>query len=308
MASPSSSNSSAFLALPLEIRRQIYGLCISHKLRYDVSSTLCYRNCPDWSEVIPDDRHQGWKRYDATLIDSHGDDKRQREPSKGITVKQKKSSLAFVDDDRNALPGLLLCCHQITKEVTDMLYEESTFQVNIHDDKSTLADLFSSKTRLKIRKLVLILRPRGPSYRRRFRMDPDIWDGILGNLRTLAIVVEQPEPYFEALVTARRAEDVFADWIACITPFLEYLRQALHSEAKIVVDVNEHQKTIEAIEEAIPERCHFQRLSLADCIFIRGRFASAAAFWGRYWGQLGNDPITARDCIKDDDYALFYSN
>ncbi|KAM0462141.1 hypothetical protein ACHAO4_001338 [Trichoderma viride] len=305
MASPLSSNSSAFLALPLEIRRQIYGLCIPQRLRYDVSSTLCYRNCPDWFNEISDHHHQGLVRGDATSIDNDGDDKSQRAPSKGTKAKQKKSSLAFVDDHRNALPALLLCCHQITEEVTDVLYEENTFQINVQDeDESILVDLLSPKTRQKIRKMVLIFRPRGPFYRRKLRMGTDIWDDILGNLQTLAVVIEQPEPYFEALIYGKQSEDVFADWNACITSMLEYICHALNREAKIVVDANDEQKTIEAIKEAVPERCHFQRLSLADPIFGRAKL-SASAFWAEYWAQHEGDPITAWDRVDDD--KVFYS-
>lgn len=59
---------------------------------------------------------------------------------------------------RNGLPGLLLCCRRITEEVMDMLYKGNAYQVDIHDDcQSTLADLFSSKTREKIRKVILNL-------------------------------------------------------------------------------------------------------------------------------------------------------
>lgn len=91
MASPLSSNSSAFLALPVEIRRQIYRLCIPQSLRYDISSTLCYWNCPDWFNEIPDYPPQGLERGDATSIDSDGDDERQRQLSTDTDVKQKRS-------------------------------------------------------------------------------------------------------------------------------------------------------------------------------------------------------------------------
>lgn len=111
-----------------------------------LSSTLRYRNCPDWFNEIPDYPPQDLERGDATSIDSDGDDERQRQRSTDTALKQKKSPLAFVDDHRNALPALLLCCHQIIEEVTDMLYAENPFQINIHDDnESTLTDLLSSK-------------------------------------------------------------------------------------------------------------------------------------------------------------------
>ncbi|KAM0514558.1 hypothetical protein ACHAPE_006854 [Trichoderma viride] len=298
MASPLSPYSSAFLALPLEIRRQIYGLCIPQRLRYDVSSTLRHRNCPDWFNEIPDYPPQGLERGDATSIDSDGDDERQRQLSTDTDLKQKKSPLAFVDDHRNALPALLLCCHQITEEVTDMLYAENTFQINIHDDnESTLTDLLSSKTRQKIRKMVLILRPSGVSYRPKFRMDPDFWDGILGNLQVLAVVTEQPDIFYQEWFKVATLEEVLAKRIAWITPIFECLHRALNRDAKIMVDANNGQKTVETIKEALPGRCHFQQLPIADFIFGRGKFASASGWWGGYGGQL-----------DDEDYDIYYSD
>lgn len=51
-SSVSSSHSSAFLAMPLEIRRQIYRYCIPQKPLIDVSSGVCRKNRFDWSEEL----------------------------------------------------------------------------------------------------------------------------------------------------------------------------------------------------------------------------------------------------------------
>ncbi|KAL7900493.1 hypothetical protein HDV64DRAFT_276318 [Trichoderma sp. TUCIM 5745] len=315
MASHLSSTSSAFLALPVEIRRQIYGLCIPQRLRYDVGSTLCYRNCPDWLNEIPDYSRQGLERDDATSTDNDGGDKSQRELStdtKGKQAKRHSTSKgkhlkrpsAFVDDHRNALPALLLCCHQVTEEVTDMLYAENTFQITLNDnDEFIFTELLSPKTRQKIRKMVLILQPRGASYRPRFHMDPDIWDSILGNLQVLAVVAEQPDPSYQEIFEMATPEEVFSKWIAWITPIFECLHQTLNRYAKIVVDANDEERTIELIKEAMPGRCHFQHLPIADFIFGRGEFASKSVIWGGDWRefQLEGDANTTQDCIDDDD-------
>jgi hypothetical protein len=89
-------------------------------------------------------------------------------------------------------PGVLLVCHQITDEVRAMLYGGNVFAVNIHGDgQLNLVRLFSSETREKMRKVILVLRPRGVSG---FCMDPKIWDGILGNLSMLGVIAEEPQP------------------------------------------------------------------------------------------------------------------
>lgn len=307
MASHFSSNSSAFLALPVEIRRQIYGFCIPQKLRYDVSSTRCYRNCPDWFNEISDYHPHG---SGMDVIEIENSEERERELSTEVEEIYPIYPLyPFVEGDhRNGLPGLLLCCHQITEEVMDMLYGENTFQVNIQDnDELTLANLLSSKTREKICNMVLILRPRGVSYRPNFRMDPDIWDGILGNLQILGVIAEQPElDSEEQQLEATEPEDAFEEWTTWITPILEYLRQALNREARIVVDANDEQRTVEIIKEAIPGRCHFQCLPIADFIFRRGKFVLESGFGAGYWDDY--EPTSCRDIIDDCDYDYYYSD
>lgn len=139
-------------------------------------------------------------------------------------------------------------------------------------------------------------------------MDPAFWDGILGNLQVLAVVAEQPDLSCQEWFEVATLQEVLAKSIAWITPIFEYLRRALNKDAKIMVDANDEEKTVEVIKEAMPGRCHFQQLPMADFIIGRGKFASASAFWGGYWGQVEDDPITARDCIDDEDYDLCYSD
>jgi hypothetical protein len=293
-----SSNPSAFLALPMEIRQHVYRFCIPHKLRYDVSSTLCFRNCPNWFNETFDKDDHGLERSSGSVIDKDGGYEKERKLPAGTDLAAKTSSMV-VDDTRNAIPELLLCCHQITEEVIDLLYGENTFQVNLHDDDEfTLADLLNFKTRRKIRKLVLILRPRGVSYRPNYSMEPEIWDGILSNLQVLGVIAEQPESHSEE-------DGAFEEWNEWIAPIFEYLHRALNREAKIMVDANDEQKTIEIIQEAIPERCQFQRLTIADYIFKRGKFASAAGFWAGYWDHIDDHPSVSRDYTDDNGLDSF---
>lgn len=282
----------------MEIRRQIYGFCIPQKLRYDVSNTLCYRNCPDWFNEVPDHHQHDLEDGGVSLMDSGNGEEGEHELSADTGVEEIVHP--FVEDDRrNALPGLLLCCHQITEEVMDMLYGGNTFQVNIQDDDEfTLTNLFSPKTRERIRNIVLILRPRDVSYRPNFRMDPNIWDGILGNLQILGVIAEQPESQSLEGWPKGELEGTFEEWTAWIASIFEYLRRALNAEAKVVVDANDEEKTAEIIEEAMPGRCRFQRLPIADFIFRRGKFASESRFWTGYWDDV-HGPTSCRDIIDD---------
>ncbi|PKK45219.1 hypothetical protein CI102_9344, partial [Trichoderma harzianum] len=275
-----SSKSSAFLAVPLEIRRQIYRYCIPQKLRFDVSSDMRYQNRPDPLHEIHDYHLHDLESGGISLMDSEDDEEGEHELSTD-TDDEEIIYNPFVEGGRqSALPGLLLCCRQITEEVMDMLYGGNTFQVNIHGDgEYTLAHLFNSKTREKIRKMVLILRPMGVSYHRDFHMDPNIWDGILGNLSILGVIAEQPESLSLREWPKAEAENALEEWTAWITPIFEYLGRALHRETKIVVDANEEKETVQVLEKAIPGRSRFQRLPMADIIFKRGRFSLESGYW-----------------------------
>lgn len=300
-----SSNSSAFLAVPLEIRRQIYRFCIPQKLRFDVSSDMRYQNRSDWLDEINDCHLHDLESGGISLIDSEDDEEGEHELSTDTDVEEIIYN-PFVDGGRrSALPGLLLCCRQITEEVMDMLYGGNTFQVNIHGDgQCTLAHLFNSKTREKIRKMVLILRPRGVSYHRNFHMDPNIWDGILGNLSILGVIAEQPESLSLGEWPKAEPEDALEEWTAWITPIFEYLDRALHRETKIVVDANDEKETVQVLEKAIPGRSRFQHLPMADIIFKRGRFSLKSG----YWDDNDDGPTSCRDIIDDCDYDYYYSD
>lgn len=300
-----SSKSSAFLAVPLEIRRQIYRYCIPQKLRFDVSSDMRYQNRPDPLHEIHDYHLHDLESGGISLMDSEDDEEGEHELSTD-TDDEEIIYNPFVEGGRqSALPGLLLCCRQITEEVMDMLYGGNTFQVNIHGDgEYTLAHLFNSKTREKIRKMVLILRPMGVSYHRDFHMDPNIWDGILGNLSILGVIAEQPESLSLREWPKAEAENALEEWTAWITPIFEYLGRALHRETKIVVDANEEKETVQVLEKAIPGRSRFQRLPMADIIFKRGRFSLESG----YWDDNDDGPTSCRDIINDCDYDYYYSD
>ncbi|KAL6892128.1 hypothetical protein GGI43DRAFT_414177 [Trichoderma evansii] len=277
-------NSSAFLALPLEIRQQIYRFCIPQNLVFDIPSGLYSQPNYDWSDEISD--YNDDDLASVTFISSRD----------GEESGEEETMYSSVDDGRrSALPGLLLCCRQITEEVMDMLYKGNTFRVDIHDDgQFTLADLFSSKTREKIRKVVLNLQTVGFSYNTDLRMDPNIWDSILGNLSVLGVIAEQPgSPAHKALYTTEPEDDHLEEWTAQMASIFGYLRRALHRDATILVDANGEKRTVEAIEEAMPGRCRFQRLVMGDFLFRRGKFSPDSEYWNN-----------TDDC----DYRHYYSD
>ncbi|KAM6485699.1 hypothetical protein HDV62DRAFT_387132 [Trichoderma sp. SZMC 28011] len=273
-SSISSSNSSAFLAIPLEIRRQIYRYCIPQKPLIDVSSGVCRKSRFDWSEELNEHHHDESEEIgDTPFIEIEEGEESESETS--IDGGSNRIMYELYPSSRRAFPGLLLCCRQITEEVTDILYDDATMLVGLHSKGQTkLAKL--PKARENIRKMILILRPTQAFYNPDFRMDPSIWDSILGNLSMLGIIAEQPSK-------TERAEDedenALEKWITRITPICDYIGQSLNREAEVVVDANDEEKTVKVLEKAIPGRCRFQNFSMADVIFRRGRYSLKSLDW-----------------------------
>ena len=322
------SNPSAFLTMPLEIRQQIYRFCIPQNLCFTCSSDMCRQNRPEgWVEPLwrLDRTWDGYDTSEADFLFEKNDCPHDDWESVGVSSTGGENSNeedeyepSGLDDycqisqryrhgisrsRRSALPGVLLVCRQITHEVKAMLYGGNTFTVNVHGNgQSNLAGLFSLETREKMRKMIVVLRPMGVSYRPEFCMDRKIWDGVLGSLSVLGVIAEQPEPPSPYELPRVEPEDAFEKWTTWLIPILEYLGQALPRTAKIVVDANKKEDTVKILEKVMPGRCRFQRLRAADSIFRRGEFSLESEYWD------DDGPISCRDIINDCDYDDYYSD
>ncbi|KAK4065910.1 uncharacterized protein Triagg1_8462 [Trichoderma aggressivum f. europaeum] len=302
-SSISSSNSSAFLAIPLEIRRQIYRYCIPQKPLIDVSSGVCRKTRFDWSEELNEHHNHDLEEIgDTPFIEIEEGEESESETS--VVCGTNRIMYELYPSSRSAFPGLLLCCQQITEEVTDILYDDATMLVGLHNIGQTkLAQL--PKAREKIRKMILILRPTRAFCNPDFRMDPNIWNRILGNLSMLGIIAEQPSKS-ESL--EEELENTPAKMITRIAPICDYIGRSLSREAEVVVDANDEEKTIKVLEQAMPGRCRFQNFSMADVIFRRGRFSLESVYSGTDWDGVDDGPTSCRDVIDGCDFELYYSD
>lgn len=323
-----SSNSSAFLAMPLEIRQQVYRFCIPQNLCFICSSDMHRQNRPEgWVEPLwrLDRTWDGYDTNEAYLSFEDNDCSYYDWGSVGVALTDGEDSNeedeyepSGLDDycqisqryrprispsRRSALPGLLLVCRQITDEVKAMLYGGNTFAVNVHGDGHlNLVGLFSPETREKMRKMILVLRPMGVSYRPGFCMDQKSWDGVLSSLSILGVIAEQPQPPSTYALPREEPKDVFEEWTAWLRPILEYLGRALPRTTRIVVDANKEEGTVQILEEMMPGRCRFQRLRAADSIFRRGEFSMESGYWD------DDGPTSVRDIINECDYDYYYSD
>lgn len=300
MAPTLPSNSSGFFAMPLEIRQQIYRLCIPENLSFACSDNMHGQNRPKgWrppARPFNDDESGPYSYSGEGHYGPNGMPYMQPFSVGGKDTSEGEEYLPSRLDDycqesqrhcpeippssQSALPGLLLVCRQITDEATRILYGGNTFTFNVHHDgQSDLVRLFTPETREKMRKMIVVLRPMGISYYPKFRMERQFWDGVLGNLSILGIIIEQPSSPVSFAWATVKPEDVLKEWTAWFTPILEYLGQALPGTAQIIVDANKEQDTIHVVEKVMPGRCCLQRLRAADSIFRRGKFYPMSACW-----------------------------
>jgi hypothetical protein len=324
------SNSSALLAMPLEIRRQIYRLCIPQKLCFNCSGDLSFQNRPNrWFDPLLPSEEQIWDdeqdpnetlrpteendRPDSDWESSVGDpldledddEEDEYEPSRLDDYCQESHRYhpKLYRPRRSALPALLLVCRQITDEVKEMLYGGNTFTVNGYGDgQRNFEQIFLPETRVKMRKMILVFRAEGVIAGTNVRTDQKTWDCILSNLSILGIIAQQPEPagLYESLPS--EPEGAFEIWAAWLTPILEYLGQTLPDAAEVLVDANKEEGAVQICENVLPGRCRFQRLRAADYIFSRGECSLEPYDW------YDDGPTSCRDIINDSDYDYYYSD
>ncbi|KAI0447015.1 hypothetical protein F4803DRAFT_393171 [Xylaria telfairii] len=355
------SRNSTLLAIPLEIRRCIYGFCIPKNLTFNCSDDMYYQNRPTgwieppwhsnkrYDEYVSSEENaveelqclqEEWRLKDKSIlleetdvasVDEDSLDHDMEGSSEGLELGSCDFPFSFLNT--SALPSLLLLCHQINDEVETMLYQENTFTVNLHDKGPYhVEQQFSPRKREKMRNIILVLRPIGLPFQPTSLIDPGIWDSVLGNLLTLGVIVEQPEPplmewledsekaapeKFLAFLQERKKEAA-AEWMTWLLPIFEYLVQAIPKQAEIVVDVTEEEDTVQALEFFQKGPFRFQRLPAADSIPNRLGFAWESAS-RESWFQDHDDrdlderdhddyPTSCRDIINDSDYDYYYSD
>ncbi|CAJ0544211.1 Ff.00g035030.m01.CDS01 [Fusarium sp. VM40] len=284
-----SAKHSVFLALPGEIRRQIYELCIPINSRIVICQDSRYQVLQDGDGFQPkqetydteDDNDEIPEEFSSDIPKTDGRDF----PEPPVLQDVKKSA-----SRRTALPEILLVCRQITDELKPVLYGSTTFTVIISGgEEKYLEKLFSLETREHFRKMILIFRTEDLSSDVDLYLNPKIWDRIFSNLLKLGIIIEQPEPW--------DGNWVLDEWKARLTSTLGYLNRAIPDKTKIIADANEEAEATQIVERMMPERCDFQKLLDGDLVL------------DRYWNGNDDDwPTSCRDCIDDGDYDFYYSD
>ncbi|KAJ9419275.1 hypothetical protein QL093DRAFT_2356822 [Fusarium oxysporum] len=291
MLHPTPSNSSLFLAIPEEIRRQIYELCIPLNFRAVVRQDMCSLVCGEGDGFQSEQETHGTEEVPEEAPEDHSSDIVDADDG-GLPGSPMLHDIEASSSRPDALPGLLLVCRQITDEIKPMLYRSITFTVDICDDgEAYLASLFSLETREHFRKMILVLRSEGLCYRDDFHMNPKIWTSF------------SPEPSTPYELGMVDSDGVKEKWIAWLTPILEYISQAIPNDIKVVADTNQMTEATRIVERAIPGRCNFQNLRDGDKIFRRAEYSYERGYW-----DDDDGPTSCRDIINDCDYDYYYSD
>jgi hypothetical protein len=291
------SNSSLFLAIPKEIRQQIYELCIPLNFRVLVRQDMCSMVCGEGDGFQSEQETHGTQ-------DVHEESDILEADDGSLPGSPTLYGIGASSSRRDALPGLLLVCRQITDEIKAMLYRSITFTVDICDDgEAYLASRFSLETREHFRKMILVLTSEGLCHHANFYMNPEIWDKLLSNLSILGIIVEQPEPSTPYELGMADSDDVKEKWIAWLTPILEYINQSIPKEIKVVADTNQMAEATRIVERAMPGRCNFKNLRDGDKTFSRAEYSYGRGYW-----DDDDGPTSCRDVIDDCDYDYYYSD
>ncbi|KAI0431016.1 hypothetical protein F5Y09DRAFT_306047 [Xylaria sp. FL1042] len=351
---------SPLLAIPLEVRRHIYGFCIPQHLTFDCSEDMFYQNRPiGWIQPLrhPNQSCDGYAS-DGNLMDKlqclqdEWKGKEKSSPLEEIEEVSVEDVLTEGDGDESdhsmkeefgllgldsihfpppsshtsSLPALLLLCRQITDEVETMLYEGNTFMIDIHcQGQYYLKSQFTKRNRERMRNIVLVLRPEGTPYQPDSLMNPEIWDSVLGNLVTLGVIIEQPEPpllewleesekeatgNFLTFLRDRKREAV-GEWMTWLLPIFEYLVRAVPKQTEIVVDVTEEEDMVQTLEFFQKGPFRFQRLPAPDSISTnKVEFAWESGSRESWYPEVEVDdsPTSCRDIIHDSDYDYYYSD
>ena len=273
----------AFLALPLEIRQNIYRLCIPQNLRFHTGWRLertarfdRWLDCPRIQEEYSTKHDTGGDDDARTAWRVSEGEEREYKPSRLDDYFRPPQEYFSKDmwSHPSALPGILLINRQINHEVEAMLYGGNTFQLLIDTyEQQSFAKRFSPTRRERIRKMILMLEPISDEWKLpKLKLLPEIQLSLLKGISILGIIPKRPVAPTYYVLPQQDPERLFAEWKAWVPKILNDIAQSLPTTAEIIVDVNEEDYMIQIVEKALPGRCRLQRLRTADYIFLRRPF------------------------------------
>lgn len=220
-----------FLDLPFELRLMIYRLSLPTKKIFDMMEKPIFYGRSYWDtffatldedssasedgdsdEQVEDDEDEDSNIDDDEADHNESESDSDEEEESAEDEKDEDDSLSTDDwaeetrpnlDRLTTIRSLLLASRQIRDEALDVLYGENLLCVNVSKasrHSEPLKRLIDEGKSGRIRHIMLVLTHEIPSYGSDeervigcfcFAMDPEIWNPLLSNLKTLRIVVDQ---------------------------------------------------------------------------------------------------------------------
>ncbi|KAB5577495.1 hypothetical protein GE09DRAFT_1260136 [Coniochaeta sp. 2T2.1] len=234
-------NRGGLFKLPVEVRLEIYRLCLPTDTVFDVRERATFRGAHSYSATAAALLGRTSQEVDGPYVDESEDE------WDCYGDEEDDVSLDDPTDEEHqltAIRALLLASRRIREEVLDVLYGENTFRIIVGPrfDAEDFKSKFPKEKRGRIRRLELIYKQFGT-----FAGDvPEcwmptfIWQDIIPNVMKLTVVFEQPtgDLIQHGRGCKRSVEDQMKLWCAELPPLLNDLGGLLPATAKIHVDVN----------------------------------------------------------------------
>jgi hypothetical protein len=164
-------------------------------------------------------------------------------------------------------------------------------------------DNFTEQNRQRMRYLVLIVEPRGLSYKPGQAVDEALWRSLLPKLKGLRIIAEQPIRPFRPFLL----EDDTSFWVDWTQPYLQCFGQYLSTGTDVQIDFDKRAETRALAKQYLPLgfreiRCR----RFGDFVFKRGQFSLESGYWDD-WND-GDDWNDNSMSSRDADGAWDYSD
>jgi hypothetical protein len=269
--------------LPLEIRIEIYRLCVPTKHIFDVVQSPTFAGQADLTaDTVP--VFDLWYHEQIQAVYSEDSD------SQGDTTDTEGSTAEEAPFDTwdepvedfppwiEFIQALLLVSRQVRDEVLDVLYGENGFRINVGQNwthEETMTRRFSEAKIQRIKHVLLCYPQRNISLNKPLVIDRHLWQIMLPNLATLRVVAgppsegsgeesgEESKPYYR--------EQEIQKWASDLPPVLQFIGRYISLSADVLVDVNENEKARDLIHRFLQRDYREVKTCIGNDLFDRDR-------------------------------------
>jgi hypothetical protein len=170
--------------------------------------------------------------------------------------------------------SLLLVCKQIYREAVDILYEESSFQLNISDGGVEYLQpherCFNEKSLSLVRSLQLVA-----PFRRGLRwtkLDTELWGPFLSQLTHITMVIDMPHQYlFTDAEDFNQDMDDLEEWLRWTEQIVKVLADNVSKNCRVEIDCEDDGIKTEFMGHYLKVGYHEVRTEAGDLMYTKVR-------------------------------------